>query len=71
MSSVLEYVSSVWSPYLQKEINKLEMVQRKAYRWVHSLTKDTPISDYMAKHDWITLKDRCLEKTSILMKAET
>ena len=29
----LEYASLVWSPYTKKDINKVEMVQRRAVRW--------------------------------------
>ena len=32
--SVLEYGATLWDPYLQKDINKLEQVQRKAARFV-------------------------------------
>ena len=30
----LEYASTVWSPYTDQDINKLESVQRRAARWV-------------------------------------
>ena len=30
----VEYASSVWSPYTQTNINKIEAVQRRAARWV-------------------------------------
>jgi len=33
---VLEYASAVWDPYLVRDINSLEMVQRRATRWVTS-----------------------------------
>ena len=33
---VLEYVSSVWDPHLNKNILAIEMVQRQAARWVES-----------------------------------
>ena len=29
----LEYASTVWSPYTKQDINKIEMVQRRAVRW--------------------------------------
>ena len=32
--SVLEYGATLWDPYLQKEINMLEQVQRKALRFI-------------------------------------
>ena len=33
---LLEYGSAVWDPYLQKEIQSIEMVQQHAARWVKS-----------------------------------
>ena len=33
----LEYASVVWNPHLQKDINKLERIQRAATRWVPEL----------------------------------
>ena len=30
----VEYASSVWSPYTKENINKIEMLQRRAARWV-------------------------------------
>ena len=39
--SVLEYGATLWDPYLQKDINKLEQVQRKATRFVSG--------DYMSR----------------------
>ena len=32
----VEYASSVWSPYTKKDIHKVEMVQRRATRWILS-----------------------------------
>ena len=31
--SVLEYASSIWDPYLQRDIDSLERIQRKAARF--------------------------------------
>ena len=32
----VEYASSVWSPHTKKDINKIEMVQRRAIRWTQN-----------------------------------
>jgi len=32
--SVLEYASPVWDPYLQRDIDNLERIQRKGTRFV-------------------------------------
>ena len=37
MRSALEYASITWDPYLQKDVDSLERVQRKATRWVTSI----------------------------------
>ena len=33
---LLEYGSAVWDPYLQKDMQSIKMVQRRAARWVKS-----------------------------------
>ena len=33
---MLAYASCVWDPYFDKDINALEMVQRRAVQWVTS-----------------------------------
>ena len=33
----LEYASVVWNPHLQKDVNRLERIQRAATRWVPEL----------------------------------
>ena len=32
----VEYASTVWSPHTQKDINKIEMIQRRAIRWTQN-----------------------------------
>ena len=34
VGSTLEYISVIWYPYLQKDIDKLEKVQRQAARFI-------------------------------------
>jgi hypothetical protein len=55
----LEYASTVWAPHTDKDINRLEMVQRRAARFVkadfhsrHSVTK------MLHQVDWQTLNER-------------
>ena len=31
---IMEYATSVWDPYYNTDINKLEKVQRRAARWI-------------------------------------
>ena len=56
---VLEYCCSVWSPYTQDYINKLEMVQRRAARYVTNRYRNTSSVTSMLEHlEWETLETR-------------
>jgi hypothetical protein len=37
----LEYACSVWDPHLKSDINKIEMVQRRAVRYVTNRQRNT------------------------------
>ena len=55
----VEYACSVWDPYFTEDINKIEMIQRRAARYVtgrHSNTSS--VSDMMHHLQWRTLADR-------------
>ena len=56
----LEYSSSVWDPYTSKNINKIEMVQRRAVRWVfNDYTRgETSITKLRRKLEWPPLDSR-------------
>ena len=58
----LEYASAAWSPYTQRNINKLEAVQRRSARFVLSDYDYTPTSDLTNKFEknlkCLTLQDR-------------
>ena len=59
----LEYSASVWDPYKQKHIDKVEMVQRQAARFVknapHRMKADQPSVTTMIKDlGWDTLQSR-------------
>ena len=59
--SVLEYGATLWDPYLQKEINMLEQVQRKALRFIAGDFKSTQpgtIRRLHAKLNIPTLQER-------------
>ena len=55
----LEYAASVWDPHTIKGINKVEMVQRRAARWVvnrfHNTSSVTNMLDHLG---WRTLEHR-------------
>lgn len=55
----VEYISSIWSSYTKTNTNKVEMVQRRAARWVK---RDySPFASIMAMQEdlgWWTLEHR-------------
>ena len=56
---ILEYARSVWDPYEEKDIQKIEKVQRRAARFVLNRYKQTDSVTAMLKDlGWQTLKDR-------------
>ena len=56
---LLEYGSAVWDPYLQKEIQSIEMVQRRAARWVKSDYRyNSSVTSMLADLQWPSLQHR-------------
>jgi hypothetical protein len=59
----------IWDPYTHDNINKLEMVQRRAARYVqnnyHNTSSVTPMIDTLG---WPTLAERRLKTRCILLK---
>ena len=56
---LVEYASSVWDPHLQKDITRLEMVQRRAARYVSNKHGNRSSVDTMIQHlDWYSLEHR-------------
>ena len=55
----LEYASSVWSPWQQFLINKIEQTQRQAARYVTSdYNPFSSVSLHISNLKWDTLEDR-------------
>lgn len=55
----LEYCSSVWSPHTQQNIHKIEMVQRRAARWVTSDNSHySSVTSMLEKLGWRSLGNR-------------
>ena len=58
----LEYACSVWDPYTEKLIKKLETVQRRAARWVSSRYRQTSsVEDMISNLQWTSLKSRRIQ----------
>ena len=54
---ILEYCQTAWAPYLQKDINKIENVQRRATKLVKSL-KDLDYEERLRQLNLYKLSDR-------------
>ena len=64
----LEYASSVWDPYLSKDIHRIEMVQRRAARYVcNRYHNRSSVSDMLMELEWPTLQQRRKQTRLIMM----
>ena len=59
---ILEYSSEVWNPCRKKHINKLEAINRRAFRWAYKLKKRDKITDHMKIENWQSLEARRQQK---------
>ena len=65
--SVLEYSCSVWDPYHEKDIAKLEKVQRNAARFVkNDYTRQSSVTSIMQDLNWKPLHLRRRESRLVL-----
>ena len=56
---ILEYSSTIWSPYTKDYIHKIEMVQRRAARYVTNRYRNTSSVTSMIEHlEWESLETR-------------
>ena len=64
----LEYASTVWSPHTKANIDKLEMVQRNAVRYVlQDFSRYSSPTTMMKELEWITLEQRRLIAQLVMM----
>jgi len=57
--SRLEYCSAIWDPYLQKDINLIERVQRRAARFVrHDYNWNSSVTEMVKELKWHSLAER-------------
>ena len=55
----VEYPSAVWSPYTKENINKIEMLQRRAARWVcNDYSPYSSVTDMLSNLGWLSLELR-------------
>ncbi|KAI8497214.1 hypothetical protein Bbelb_251630 [Branchiostoma belcheri] len=55
----VEYACSVWDPHTQDQVGRIEMVQRRAARYVtNNFLRTSSVTDMLAKLGWQTLESR-------------
>ena len=56
---IIEYASTVWDPHTDKNIDKLEVVQRRAARYVlHRHRNKSSVTNMLQSLNWRSLEDR-------------
>ena len=56
---IVEYASTMWDPHTDKNIDKLEMVQRRAARYVlHRHRNKCSVTNMLQSLNWRSLEDR-------------
>ena len=56
---IIEYAASVWSPHTQSDIHTIEMLQRKAARFVFdNFSRSSSVSNMLECLGWDTLEQR-------------
>ena len=65
---ILEYAAIVWSPYIQKDIDKVEQVQRCAARFIfNNYSYLASISEMLIDLNWATLTHSRREQKAVML----
>lgn len=65
---ILEYSSCVWDPHTQRNISKLEMVQRRAARFVKGdFQRTSRVTPMLTELRWNTLQERRMQCKSVML----
>ena len=63
----VEYASSVWDPYTKQNRDRIEMVQRRAARYVlNCYERSASVTEMLKQLDWETL-ELCRKKARLIM----
>ena len=66
--SVLEYSSTVWDPHYGQDIKQIEMIQRRAARFVkNDYGKYSSVTQMMSELNWKSLQDRRRDSRLVLL----
>lgn len=64
----LEYACSVWDPFFTEDIHKIDMIQRRAARYVTNRHRNTSsVSDMLNHLNWRSLADRRTDARLIML----
>ena len=64
----VEYASPVWSPHTKENIKKIEMIQRRAARWVTgNFSSYDSVSNMLCELGWRSLADRRIDARMIML----
>ena len=59
MRPTLEHASSIWDPYTKKNINAIEMIQRRAARYVtNRYERYASVTEMLKELQWDSLEER-------------
>ena len=62
-----EYASSIWNPYTKQNITKIEMIQRRAARWVkNNYSPYDSVSNMLDSLGWRSLENRCIDSRLVM-----
>ena len=66
--SLTQYGAALWAPHLKKDINQLELVQRRAARWIkNDYGWRSSVTDMLEQHGLESLGSRRQDQWLILM----
>ena len=64
----IEYASTVWDPFTQENQNKIEMVQRRAARFVcNNYSREASVTAMLDELGWRSLKQRRTDQRLIML----
>ena len=65
---VVEYAAIAWNPYTQKNVNKIEMVQRRSARYVSGdYNQSSSVATMLSKLQWPSLASRRLQSRLVML----
>ena len=65
---IMEYGSTVWDPSTQRNINKLEMVQRRYARFINNdFRRTSSVTPMLHELQWPTLRERRAQFKAVMM----